>query len=381
MYDSEWREAYRISGSYRCLLDLNRMLEGARFKELKPDERCVHRLKLLYGQVCIALGEIEAARQLLTDGFAISRQTFGTGDVLTMEFQTRLAEVYIERREIKLAITYLNPLATPRPGKIDICDIAAGTLAVRLVYIGESLGKAETLLLKYLYEAVEIVGHAHLMSWRMCYDIAEICLRQENFATAEMALRYLWDLIIEAKGPEHLEVLHVTLDLARLKIAMGETEEAGQICQALLVQQQKRDTDTHDLINLTKAVLWLCDLWLSNRHSGRIDSGRLDSENDLEINLLKSLESGAIPNPQLARKWDMVARLARYRGAVDVASVLKKHRDKAMELAFGIEYLQAMEQAEASTEDSNNGLVAGTEASANHALRVERSIFHVWNAR
>ena len=167
----------------------------------------------------------------------------------------------------------------------------------------------------------------------------------------------------------------MTLDLARLKIATGETEEAGQICQTLLVQQQKRDADTHDLINLTKAVLWLSDVWLSNRHSGRIDS-----ERGSEIDLLKSLESGAIPNPQLARKWDMVARLARYCGAVDVASVLKKHCNEAMELAFGIEYLQAMEQDEASPEGSNNGLVVGTSASADHALRVERSIFHVWNA-
>ena len=351
------------------------MLEGGIFKELRPDERCVHRLKLLYGQVCIALGKIEAARQLLTDGFATSRQTFGTGDVLTMEFQTRLAEVYIERGEFNLAIAYLNPLTATRSGRSGFCNITARALTTKLIYMGGSLVEAETLLLKYLDEAAAIVGRAHSMIWRMYYDLAEVYLRQEDFSTAEVVLRSLRDLKIKDVGPEHLEVLLMTLDLARLKIATGETEEAGQICQALLVLQQKRDADTHDLINLTKAVLWLSD-----RHKGRIDSGRIDSENGLEIDLLKSLESGAIPNPQLARKWDMVARLAKYRGAVDVASVLKKHCDKATELAFGIEYLQAMEQDDASLEDSNNGLVAGTEASANHALRVERSIFHVWNA-
>ena len=351
------------------------MLEGDLFKELRPDEHCVHRLKLLYGQFCIALGEIETARQLLTDGFATSRQTFGTGDILTMEFQTSLAEVYIERRDIELANTYLNPLIATRSGRSDICDIAARSLRVRVVYIAGSLVEAETVLGEYLHEALAIVGGHHLMFFRMWYDLAEVFLRQEQFSTAEVALRMLRDLIINAKGPEHLEVLHVTLDLARLKIATGETEEAGQICQTLLVQQQKRDADTHDLINLTKAVLWL-----SNRHSGRSDSGRIDSENGLEMDLVKSLESEAIPNPKLARKWDMVARLARHRGAVDVASVLKKHCDKAMELAFGIEYLQAMEQDDDSPEDSNNGLVDGTEASAEHALRVERSIFHMWNA-
>ena len=354
------------------------MLEGDKSKELRPDERCVHWLKLLYGQVCIALGEIEAARQLLTDGFATSRQTFGTGDVLTMEFQMRLGEVYIERREIELALTYLSPeLITTQSGRSDLCAITARALGARVLYIMGSLVEAESLLWRSYYEALAIVGDDHSMIWRMQYDLVEVYLRQEDFSKAEVILRDLRDRIIEAKGPEHLEVLHVTLDLARLKIATGETEEAGQICQALLVQQQKRDanTDTHDLINLTKAVLWL-----SNGHSGRSDSGRNDSENGLEIDLLKSLESGAIPNPQLARKWVMVARLARYRGAADVASVLKKHRDKAMELAFGIEYLQAMVQAETSREDSYNKLVAGTEASANHALRVERSIFHVWNA-
>ena len=351
------------------------MLEGDSIKDLRPDERCILRLRLLYGQVCIALGEIEAARQLLTDGFATSQQAFGTGDVLTMEFQLRLAEIYTERREIKLALTYLNPFAATSFGRTDICDITAAALMFRLLYIKGSLFEAETYLQRLPYVASAIVGDDHSMICRMWYDLAEVYLRQEKFSDAEVVLRKLRDVIIEAMGAEHLEVLHVTLDLARLKIAMGETEEAGQICQALLVQQQRRDTDTHDFINLTKAVLWLSDVWLSNRHSGRIDS-----ENDLEMDLLKSLESEATPNPQLARKWDMVARLAKYRGAVDVANVLKKHCDKAMELAFGIEYLQAMEQAEASSKNSNNELEAGTEASANYALRVERSIFHVWNA-
>ena len=75
-----------------------------------------------------------------------------------------------------------------------------------------------------------------------------------------------------------------------------------------------------------------------------------------------------------------MARLAKYLGAVDVATVLKKHRDKAMELAFGLEYLQTMEQEEASREDSNHGLVAGPAASAKNGLGVERSIFYFWTA-
>ena len=297
MYDSEWREALVILAGPRSLQDLNRMLEGDPFEELRPNERCVHRLKLLYGQFCIALGEIEAARELLTDGFATSRQTFGTGDILTKEFQTSLAEVYIERRDVELAVTYLNPLIATRSGRSNICDITARALRVRVDCIAGSLVEAETVLSKLLFEAVAIVGRPHLMFFRMWYDLAEVYLRQDDFPTAEVALRMLRDLMIRTKGPEHLEVLHVTLDLARLKIATGETEEAGQICQTLLVQQQKRDADTHDLINLTKAILWLSDVWLSNRHSRRIDS-----ERGSEIDLLKSLESGAIPNPQLARK-------------------------------------------------------------------------------
>ena len=101
------------------------MLEGFE-GTLSPGERCVHRSKLLYGQVCIALGQIEAARQLLTDGFARSQQNFGIGDILTTAFQTTLAEVYLERREIELATSYLSlEFATPKSGRSDLCAITA----------------------------------------------------------------------------------------------------------------------------------------------------------------------------------------------------------------------------------------------------------------
>ena len=79
-----------------------------------------------------------------------------------------------------------------------------------------------------------------------------------------------------------------------------------------------------------------------------------------------------MPNPKLARRWETVALLAEAFSDVDVARALRKHSDKAMELAFGIEYLQAMQQVEASPEDSNNGLVAWMESFEIDALREER---------
>ena len=190
------------------------------------------------------------------------------------------------------------------------------------------------------------------MLWRICYDIVEVKLGQKEYAIAEQLLTGLRYIIIGVKGQEHLEVLQITLQLACAKFRMGEFEEAVQICQALLVQQQKRDTVTHDVITFTKAVLWLCDL----------QSGITDSEDCLRNELLVDLEHGSMPSPQLARQWEFMALFAEISGAVDVARVLKKHSDKAMELAFGIEYVQAMEKTEASPEDSNNGLVARMES-------------------
>ena len=334
---------------------MKRMLEEGELKTLRPDERCVLWLQLLFGQVCIALGDIEAARQLLADGFETSRQTFGTSDVLTMEFQTTLAEVYIHRGEIELATTYLNPeLATTKSGRSDICAMTAQTLVAKLLCIKGSLDKAATLLMQCLREAVAIVGVDHSLIRRIWYDIIDVKLDQEEYATAEQMLRGLRDMIIEAKGPEHLEVLQITLQLACSKLPMDDFEEAGQMCQALLVQQRKRHADNDDRITFTKAVLWLCDL----------QSGSTDSESGLRNDLLKSLENGSMPNPQLARRWGMVALFAENLGAIDVASVLLKHYYKAMGLAFGTEYLQAMQQEEASPEDSNNGLVARMESLA-----------------
>lgn len=57
-----------------------------------------------------------------------------------------------------------------------------------------------------------------------------------------------------------------------------------------------------------------------------------------------------MPDPQLARGWPKIAPTALHLGAVDVAYVLKPHTDKAMELAFGVEYCQAIEQDAASPE-------------------------------
>ena len=308
------------------------MLEGGNLKTLRPDERCVLWLEHLCGQVCIALGEIEAARQLLTDGFETSRQTFGTGDVLTMEFQTRLAEVYIERGEIQSAFTYLSrELVTTHSGRSEICAIPARILMAKLSYIAGSWDEAEILLAACFNEAVPIVGVDHIMICRIYHDLIEVKLRQKDYATAEKYLRELRDRVIKAKGPEHLEVLQITLQLACAKLRVGDFEEAGQICQALLVQQRKLHADNDDRITFTKAVLWACHL----------QSGETDSDGDLKDDLLKSLENGSMPNPQLARRWEMVALFAEDCGAVEVASVLKKHRDKAIELAFGIEYLQA----------------------------------------
>ena len=297
MYDSEWLESHKGPEGVR-LPDLKRMLEGAKFKSLRPDERCIHRLKLLYGQVRIALGEIEAARQLLIDGFATSRQTFGADDVLTLEFQTSLLEVCIERREVGLALAYLSPELLDT-----ISEVQTIILAARGFYIAGSLDEAETVL----GDCLEIFGCDHWTICRMGYALVEVYLRKKDFSSAELVLRKVRDMKIEVKGPEHIDVLLVTLDLARLKIATDKTQEAGQICQALLVQQHKKqNVDINDLINLTKAVLWLSHLWPSKRHSGRIDS-----ENDLEMYLLKSLESGATPNPQLARKWDIGGKVGK----------------------------------------------------------------------
>ena len=311
------------------------MLEGGEFKTLRPDERCVLWLELLCGQVRIVQGEIEAARQLLTDGFATSQQTFGTGDVLTMEFQMTLAEVYIERREIELAVSYLSPaVTTEKSGRSALCAITAQTLVAKALSIAGSLDEAEFYLKRCFHQALPFLGGDHFMIWRIRYAIYEVKLRQEDYAAAAKYLRLLRDILIDAQGPEHLKVLQTTLQLACSKLRMGEFEKAGQICQALLVQQQKRRTDTHDLITLTKAVLWLCDL----------QRGRTDSERGLRNDLLKSLENGSKPNPQLARRWETVALLADKSGDVDVARALRKHYDKAMELAFGIEYVQAIKQ-------------------------------------
>ena len=321
------------------------MLEGIDLKMLRPGERCVHRLKLLCGQVCIMLGEIEAARQLLTDGYATSQHTFGIGDVLTMEFQTRLAEVYIGRREIEVAMTYLGKfgLYKYKSGRSDICAITAQNLVAKVVYITGSSGKAESTLKNCLDRALSIVEGDHPLIWRIRYDIIEVKVLQKDYATAEKYFREFRDVIIEAKGPGHPEVLYMTLDLAWLKLRMGGIEEAGLICEALLVQQQKTDTDIHDLITLTKTVLWICH------------RRRTDTEIRLKDDLLKSLEDGSMPNPRLVRRWEVIALLAEKNGAVDVASVLKKRYHKATELAFGVEYLQAMIRKEASPEDSNSG--------------------------
>ena len=162
----------------------------------------MHRLKLLYGQLCIALGEIEAARQLLTDGFATSQQTFGIGDVLTMEFQMTLAEVYIERREIELAKTYLSPdLTLTKSGRSDICAISAGTLVAKVFYIAGSLDRAKTLLSQCLVGAMEIVGDDHVMLWQMWYDLAVIYLHRKDYTTAETVLSSLPGPNNQRKGP------------------------------------------------------------------------------------------------------------------------------------------------------------------------------------
>ena len=322
------------------------MPEVFELKTLLPGERNLHRLQILYGQIYIRLGEIEAARQILTDGFVTSQQTFGTSDVLTMEFQTTLAEVYIERRELDLATSYLSPeSATAKSGRSDYCAITAQTLKAKVLCIAGSLDEAETLLDECLIQALQIVVVCHPMIWRILYDFIEIKLRQEDYDTAEQALRVLRDRLIKAKGPENLEVLVITLQLAWSKLRMGKSEEAGQICQALLAQQQKRDTDTHDLMTFTKAVLWLCDL----------QSGRTNSEGGLKDDLLKSLENESMANLQLTRSWRTLALDAGRFGAIDVASALRKHYYKAMELAFGIEYLQAMGQDDALPEYTNNG--------------------------
>ncbi|KAK0515354.1 hypothetical protein JMJ35_002733 [Cladonia borealis] len=334
-----WLETLRFSNNVQSLPDLKRVLEGDKLKMLRPGERCMPRLKLLYGQVCITLGKIEAARQLLTDGFATSQHTFGIDDVLTTEFQTTLAEVYLERREGQAAFTHLaSALESGRS------TITARTLVAKVFYLNGWLDKAETVLEQCLREAIPIVGIDYIMIWRIWYYRAEVLLRGEAYTAAEGFLRTMRDQMIKAKGPEHLEVLQITLQLALTKLRISEFEEAGQICQELLVLQQKRGTDTHDLIRFTKAVLWICHL----------QSGRTDLESSLKHDILESLENGAIPNPQLAPNWCSVARLAGHCGAVDVASVLRKHSIKAMELAFGVEFLQAMLKKEVSPEDSNN---------------------------
>ena len=296
------------------------------------------------------LGEAEAARQLLTDGYATSQHSFGMGDVLTMEFQTRLAEVYIERREIEVAWPYLELGSYKyKSGRSDICAITAQRLVAKVTYITGSLGKADSILKKCLDRALSIVEGDHPLIWRIRYDIIEVKMLQKDYATAEKYFSEFRDVIIKAKGPGHPEVLYMTLDLAWLKLRMGGTREAGLICQALLVQQQKTDTDIHDLITLTKAVLWICHLRRTNTEIMKDD-------------LLKSLENGSMPNPRLARRWESMALLAEKNGAFDVASALKKHSDKAMELAFGVEYLQAMIRKEASPEDSNSGYSLSSKA-------------------
>ena len=311
---------------------------------LRPEERCMQWLELLHGQLCIALGEVEAARQLLTDGFAISQQTFGKSDILTMEFQATLAEVCIRRGEYELALSYLSPaVITEKPGRSDICAITARALKAQALTFAGSLDEAESLLRKCLNEVGPIVGDDHLMIPRLQNAIIVVKFLRKDYATAEKYIRELRELLTKKKGPEHLDVLHATLNLAWLKLRMSESEEAGKICQALLVQQQKREKDTHDLITFTKAVLWI----------SHVQRGRTDSEGDLKNDLLERLEDGAIPNPQHARVWEEVALFARRNGAVDIASALKKHSDKAMELAFGIEYVQAMEKKEAAPKDSN----------------------------
>ena len=324
---------------------MNRLLEGDILKSLRPGERCWHRAKLLSGQVCIALGEIEAARQLLTDGFATSQHTFGIGDILTTEFQMTLAEVYIKRREPEIAKTYLSPeLTITKSGRSDICAITARTLAAKIAHVEGSLNEAKDLLMQCLTEAVEILGVYNLTLWQMWYEVGEVHSRLGNYASAELLLRELRDIIIEAAGPEHIEVLHITLQLVLLRLLMGYFVEARQICQPLLVLQRMRHAENDDRITFTKAVLWLCTL----------PSGTNDSEAGLRSLLLESLQDGSIPNPRLYRRWKMVAMFAETFGVVDVASVVKKRYHKATELAFGAEYLQDLIRKEASPEDSNN---------------------------
>ena len=345
LYDSGWLETLRISKHVRSLPDLKRVLEGDKLKTLRPGERCKHRLKLLYGQICIALGEIEAARQLLTDGFATSQHTFGIGDVLTTEFQMTLAEIYIKRRETESAKTYLSPELTIRkPGRSDICAITARTLAAKVSHVDGSLDEAKDLLMQCLREAVDVLGVYNLTIWQMWYELAEVHSRLENYASAELLLRELRDIIIEAAGPEHFEVLHIHLQLVLLRLLMGNPVGARQICQPLLAYQLMQHAENDDRITFTKAVLWLCTL----------PSGTNDSEAGLKNLLLESLQDGSMPNPRLYRRWKMAAMSAEIFGVVDVASVLKKRYHKATELAFGVEYLQAMIKKEASPEDSNN---------------------------
>ena len=115
LYDSEWL----------FQPDLKWKLEGDELKTQMPRERYAYRLKLLVGQICIALGEIETARQILTDGFEASQQTFGTCDVLTMEFRMSLAEVYIKRRD-RLEII-------DKSVRIDFCAITARSLRAKIL--------------------------------------------------------------------------------------------------------------------------------------------------------------------------------------------------------------------------------------------------------
>ena len=294
----------------------------------------------MYGQVCIVLGEIEAARQLLADGFATSQHTFGLDDVLTTDFQMTLAEVYVKRREPELAKAYLSPeLTITRSGRSEICAITARTLAAKVAYVAGSLDEAESLLMQCLGEATKILGIYNLTIWQMWYELAEIHSRLGNFPPAELLLRELRDVIIEAAGPEHLEVFHITLQLVLIRLLMGNPEEARRICQPLLIYQQMQHAENDDRIIFTKAVLWLCTL-----PSGETN----DLEADLRRSLLESLENGSMPNPRLDRRWKQVALFAQTLGAVDVASVLKKRYQKATELAFGIEYLQGIEEKDAS---------------------------------
>ena len=298
----------------------------------------------MYGQVCIVLGEIEAARQLLADGFATSQHTFGLDDVLTTDFQMTLAEVYIKRREPELAKAYLSPeLTITRSGRSDICAITARTLAAKVAHVAGSLDEAESLLMQCLGEATEILGIYNLTIWQMWYELAEIHSRLGNYPSAELLLRELRDVIIEAAGPKHHEIFHIMFQLAFIRLLMRNPEGARQICQPLLVYQRMLHAENDDRITFTKAILWLCSL----------PSGTNDLEPDLRRLLLESLENGSMPNPRLYRRWKMAAFVAKMFGVIDIASILRKRYQKATELAFGIEYLQAIEEKEPSPEDSN----------------------------